>query len=51
MRKDDSRAYPFSFPYPFIGTMFCLVLVCRFFAQDAPDISESPGPSEQCAFG
>ncbi len=47
MRKDDSRAYLFSFAYLFIGTILCLVLVCRFFAQDSPTFSESPAPGEQ----
>jgi Ca-activated chloride channel homolog len=40
MRKDDFLAYPFSFAYLSIGAIFCLLLVCRFFAQDSPT---SPG--------
>ena len=41
MRKDDSRAYLFTPAYLFIVAVSCQVLVCRFFAEDAPT---SPNP-------
>ena len=36
MRKDDCRVYLSSRAYPLIVALFGLVLVCRFFAQEAP---------------
>ena len=45
MRKDDFRIYTFSFAYLSIGVIFCLLLVCRFFAQDSPTPPDRQAPA------
>ena len=49
MRKDDSRAYLFSLACLFIVAIFCLVLVCRFFAQDSLTSPNSQVPANSTA--
>lgn len=45
MRKDDCRAHPFSLVYLLIMAIVCLVLVCRFFAQNSPTSANPQVPA------
>jgi Ca-activated chloride channel homolog len=49
VRKEDCRTYPSSFVYPPIVLVFCLVLVCQFFAQNPPTSRSPQAPTNSTA--